>query len=202
MPVVIHGGGTIEGIAVGGLPDSIVDADMLASNAVTSAKIIDDAVTSAKIVGSAVTSGALSTGAVLQFVAGTIGNTNFDTDNTNHYIGTYLTITPKRSDSTLVFTMATGIQRESIQSGFTLKASIDDGSNFYWTSGSSSYAWHEGGGSDQDMYWLEGPFGWTRAAGTAGTAETHKIYVQVQTDYRLDFNNYTKGYMHCMEIAA
>ena len=31
MPVVIHGGGTIEGIAVGGLPDGIVDSDMMAS---------------------------------------------------------------------------------------------------------------------------------------------------------------------------
>ena len=39
MPVVIHGGGTIEGIAVGGLPDGTVDADMLASNAVTQVKI-------------------------------------------------------------------------------------------------------------------------------------------------------------------
>ena len=31
MPVVIHGGGTIEGIAVGGLPDGLVDSDMMAS---------------------------------------------------------------------------------------------------------------------------------------------------------------------------
>ena len=60
MPVVIHGGGTIEGIAVGGLPDGTVDADMLASNAVTSVKILDDAITGAKIAGSAVTSGSIS----------------------------------------------------------------------------------------------------------------------------------------------
>ena len=38
MPVVIHGGGTIEGIAVGGLPDGIVDTDMIAASAVTTAK--------------------------------------------------------------------------------------------------------------------------------------------------------------------
>ena len=60
MPVVIHGGGTIEGIATGGLPDGCVDADMLASNAVTSVKIIDDAITGAKIAGSAVTAGKIS----------------------------------------------------------------------------------------------------------------------------------------------
>ncbi len=51
MPVVIHGGGTIEGIAVGGLPDGCVDADMLAANSVTSAKIVGSAVTSGKISG-------------------------------------------------------------------------------------------------------------------------------------------------------
>ena len=34
MPVVIHGGGTIEGISVGGLPDGTVDSDMLASGTV------------------------------------------------------------------------------------------------------------------------------------------------------------------------
>ena len=174
MPITINGSGTITGLSVGGLPDGTVDTDTLASSARNK---------------------------ILQFVEGTIGNTNFDTNDTNHYIGTYLTITPVASDSTLVFTMATGIQKESTQSGFTLKASIDDGSNFYWTSGTNTYAWHYQS-DDVDRYFLEGPFGWTRTAGTAGTAETHKIYVQMQQDYRLDFNHYTKGFMHCLEVAA
>ncbi len=39
MPVSINGNGTISGVIVGGLPDGIVDADMLASNAVTSGKL-------------------------------------------------------------------------------------------------------------------------------------------------------------------
>ena len=38
MPISINGSGTITGISVGGLPDGIVDTDMLANNAVTSAK--------------------------------------------------------------------------------------------------------------------------------------------------------------------
>ena len=38
MPIVINGDGTITGVSVGGLPDGIVDTDMLANNAVTSAK--------------------------------------------------------------------------------------------------------------------------------------------------------------------
>lgn len=38
MPIVINGDGTITGITTGGLPDGIVDTDMIANNAVTSAK--------------------------------------------------------------------------------------------------------------------------------------------------------------------
>ena len=39
MPIAINGSGTVTGISVGGLPDGIVDADMLAANAVTSGKL-------------------------------------------------------------------------------------------------------------------------------------------------------------------
>ena len=38
MPIAINGSGTLTGISVGGLPDGIVDTDMLAANAVTGAK--------------------------------------------------------------------------------------------------------------------------------------------------------------------
>ena len=39
MPVTINGNGSISGLAVGGLPDGSVDADTLASNSVTAAKL-------------------------------------------------------------------------------------------------------------------------------------------------------------------
>ena len=48
MTITINGNGTVTGISVGGLPDGIVDTDMLAANAVATAKIADDAVTTAK----------------------------------------------------------------------------------------------------------------------------------------------------------
>jgi hypothetical protein len=38
MPIAINGSGTITGVSVGGLPDGIVDADMIAADAVTDAK--------------------------------------------------------------------------------------------------------------------------------------------------------------------
>ena len=39
MPITINGSGSIAGLAVGGLPDGSVDADTLASNSVTAAKL-------------------------------------------------------------------------------------------------------------------------------------------------------------------
>ena len=39
MAITINGSGTITGVSVGGLPDGIVDTDMLATDAVTGAKI-------------------------------------------------------------------------------------------------------------------------------------------------------------------
>ena len=49
MPVTINGNGSITGLSVGGLPNGTVDADTLASNAVTNAKLATNAVTSAKM---------------------------------------------------------------------------------------------------------------------------------------------------------
>ena len=49
MAIAINGNGTLTGVSVGGLPDGIVDADMLAANSVATAKIADDAITAAKM---------------------------------------------------------------------------------------------------------------------------------------------------------
>lgn len=48
MPLSFDGAGTITGLQVGGLPDGTVDQDTLATDSVSTAKIVDDAVTSAK----------------------------------------------------------------------------------------------------------------------------------------------------------
>ena len=50
MAITIDGSAnTIAGLAVGGLPDGIVDTDMIAANAVTAAKIPDEGITTAKL---------------------------------------------------------------------------------------------------------------------------------------------------------
>ena len=48
MTITINGNGTVTGISVGGLPDGIVDTDMLANLAVSTGKIANSAVTAAK----------------------------------------------------------------------------------------------------------------------------------------------------------
>ena len=39
MAITLNGTGTVTGVSVGGLPDGIVDTDMVAANAVTTAKL-------------------------------------------------------------------------------------------------------------------------------------------------------------------
>ena len=64
MAVTINSNGTITGIAAGGLPDGVVDADTLADNAVTTAKINADAVTAAKVADDVINSEHLVDGGV------------------------------------------------------------------------------------------------------------------------------------------
>ena len=51
MPIAINGSGTLTGISVGGLPDGIVDTDMIAADAVTAAKIGSKTFTSYALIG-------------------------------------------------------------------------------------------------------------------------------------------------------
>jgi len=50
MPIGINGNGTITGVTVGGLPDGIVDTDMLAADSVTAPKIGSKTFTSYAII--------------------------------------------------------------------------------------------------------------------------------------------------------
>jgi len=68
MPVTINGSGSITGLAVGGLPDGSVDADTLATNAVTSAKLASGAVSTAKLASGAIAASTLPAGSIVQTV--------------------------------------------------------------------------------------------------------------------------------------
>ena len=90
MAIQINGNGTITGISVGGLPDAIVDTDMIAANAVTAAK--------------------RGAGAVLQVVSTTktTQQTITSSGDTSYPSGAVdimtVQITPTRSDSKVLIT--------------------------------------------------------------------------------------------------
>ena len=111
MPVTIHGNGSITGLSVGGLPDGSVDADTLASNAVTNAKIASGAITSSD----------MPTGSVLQAVEGSTENRIEITNGTGTWHDTNLsaTITPS-SSSNKVLVLVNG----SIHTGNTSSAAL------------------------------------------------------------------------------
>ena len=86
MAIQINGNGTITGISVGGLPNGIVDTDMLAANAVSSAKL-------ASGVG----------GKMLQVVTGTTTSQLYKSNNSTYGdTGLTATITPSSGTKILV----------------------------------------------------------------------------------------------------
>ena len=89
MPVTINGNGSITGLSVGGLPDGSVDADTLASNAVTNAKIASGAITSSE----------MPTGSVLQAVEGSTENRIEITSGTGSWVDTNLSATITHSNT-------------------------------------------------------------------------------------------------------
>ena len=95
MSIVINGTGSISGISVGGLPDSIVDAGTLATNSVTAAKLEVSAITGVD----------LPTGSVLQVVSVTKTDTFTYSASSISYAdvtGLAATITPKFSSSKIL----------------------------------------------------------------------------------------------------
>ena len=97
MPVTINGNGSIAGLSVGGLPNGTVDADTLASNAVTNAKLASGAITRS----------ALPAGGVLQTVQVT---TTTQTENAFSSAQTFLTpsITPTDSNNKILVNVNCG----------------------------------------------------------------------------------------------
>ena len=101
MPIAINGSGTVTGISVGGLPDGIVDTDMIAANAVTAPK--------------------RGTGAILQVVQHAYDTANNVTD-TSAYQDTGLqgSITPTSSSSKILV---------MVSQSFRLAAAANDTQN-------------------------------------------------------------------------
>ena len=90
MPITINGSGTVTGIAVGGLPDGIVDNDTIANSTIASGKC------------------AFSPGKILQVVQGTLGSDKSITDTSWVDMGLDVSITPSSASNKILVSLAFG----------------------------------------------------------------------------------------------
>ena len=110
MPIGINGSGTVTGISVGGLPDGIVDTDMIAADAVTAPK-----------------RGAGAIIQVVQAVKTDVSSWSFETSNANFKeTGLQATITPTKA-SNIILIWASGMYGGTVAE-----------ENTYWTISRSS----------------------------------------------------------------
>ena len=118
MPVTINGDGSITGLSVGGLPNGTVDADTLASNAVTTAKLVNGAATQDKRTYAA--------GEVVQIAYGFLsGNSTNSTVQSTSYtdVNFEASITPKFSNSKIIINIVTQWQlyRQNKETAYSLE---------------------------------------------------------------------------------
>ena len=89
MPVTINGDGSITGLSVGGLPNGIVDTDVLANGAVTNTKVNNSA---------AISGSKLGAGSIINVTHGTHATTGMNTSSTTFvsYPASEITVTKLR----------------------------------------------------------------------------------------------------------
>ena len=109
MPVTINGDGHISGLAVGGLPNGSVNADTLASNAVTSAKLHNDAVVASKLPSGTIVKYQFTTSSTQTNITSTTTWTTFT--------GTQVDFTPTFSNSQLDITWSFALEANSNANG-------------------------------------------------------------------------------------
>jgi hypothetical protein len=118
MAIVINANdGTISGVAVGGLPDGIVDAGTLATNSVDSAELIDGSIDTAHIATDQITSAILPAGSILQVVTATTSSNTQITSTT--YTDTSLTanITPSSTSNKVLVLVSQNVQGQMSSNG-------------------------------------------------------------------------------------
>ena len=109
MPVTINGNGHISGLAVGGLPNGTVDADSIASNAVTSAKLHNDAVVASKLPSGTIVKYQFTTSSTQTNITSTTTWTTFT--------GTQVDFTPTFSNSQLDITWSFALEANTNANG-------------------------------------------------------------------------------------
>ena len=190
MAITINGNGTVTGISVGGLPDGIVDTDMLAAGAVTAPK--------------------RGAGTILQVVTGTTTSGTATTSASFVDTGLTATITPASSSNKILVFAAGQIGHYRDYSGQGM------GIRIVRTVSSSDTEVYSGNG-DEFMYFDNTQMVATKVRGAWSTmisdspsttsAAAYKVQVLIKTTAHggtAYFNHADSGtaYMHLMELSA
>jgi len=163
MTITINGNGTVTGVSVGGLPDGIVDTDMIAASAVTAVK--------------------RGAGAILQVVQGST-STAVSTTSTS-YVDTGLSqaITPLKTGSEflVLVNQHISITRDSTGQGTGLKLLQDSTTRFDPAQNWQFYTYANGASS---VSWRGNIYLSSKHAHgiSAGTSTTYKTQMQLHTD--------------------
>jgi len=137
MAITINGSGTITGISTGGLPDGSVDADTLATDSVTAAKLKSDAIAA----------GDLPTGSVLQ-VKKVLCNGANGTSSTSFVDAHTASITSIGANSTFLIMNNCPFQVKGNHGSFGLWHSLDSYTSalqecFVYSENTSSIQWEQ-----------------------------------------------------------
>ena len=207
MAITINGNGTVTGVSVGGLPDGIVDTDMLAALAVSDAKIANTTITDGKIANTTISEGKLAANvntiteadqwrihtSLTGITSGTDLTSNFDRNDANFSkIGTGM------SESSGIFTFpSTGIWMVKLQLYITSNVADNNwaGGNILISANSGSNWWTKAEGWTN----LDGADGSTNNYGQTNTelifdvtdASTHRVKFSVASDTTAVFHGGT-----------
>ena len=172
MPIVLNGStGVITGIPVGGLPDGIVDTDMLANNAVTSAKATG-----------------IGGGKILQVVRGTQATNYTQQSSTYADLNLSATITPQTNSKVLAF-LDIQVQKSGVNyhGGFGVKlvrTPSGGSATAVYTSPTSTEIYDYHGSAGGEVFDRE-KFPWnlydSSPNGNGSTAITYKVQVSTYT---------------------
>ena len=154
MPITINGSGTITGVSVGGLPDGIVDTDMLANAAVTEEKRGADG--------------------ILQIVANNGNGQQVTQSNSFEDIGNCaITITTKRAGSKILVQFRGGCEQDGPVNGIYFQFTRNEPSadTVVFETGQDSH-WDTSAWTGIGTTWLQ----YLDTHGqSAGTAITYKV---------------------------
>ena len=183
MPITLNGSGTITGVSVGGLPDGIVDTDMIAANAVTAAK---------------------SSGRKILQVVNSISSTPKTISATTTYTDTditdSITTTAANSKVLILGSLAYDTARDNNDCGARIRLvrTISSTSTMFFESNSDrNVGFYDGDSSNHSRLYGQWPVNFhdsTIGSIAAGTTITYKLQARTENtnlseDIRINFGN-------------